>query len=111
MCWPSKQNMVCIQESFSCSVAVIIGERVVMHILYVKIISSPFIFFFFKKKVLLHNKWHYFIFIQKLYHFPDTQISPQYKRLFVKEFEFWRCLTQLQIKLELQKCKFTAYLT
>jgi hypothetical protein len=45
MCWPSKQNMVCIQESFNCSVAVLIGECVVMHILYVKIILSLFIFF------------------------------------------------------------------
>jgi hypothetical protein len=27
MCWPSEQNMVCIQESFNYSVAVIIGEQ------------------------------------------------------------------------------------
>jgi len=97
MCWPSKQNMVCVQESFNCSVAVIVAERVVMLIVYGKIILSPFIFL---KKVLLHNKWHYFIFIQKLHCLPDPEILPQYKRLFVKEFEFWRCLTQLQIKLE-----------
>ena len=48
MCGPSMQNMACIQESFNCSVAVIIGERVVLHVLYVKIILTPCIFL--KKK-------------------------------------------------------------
>ena len=44
MCGPSKQNMVCIQESFNCSIAVIIDEHVVLHVLYVKIILTPCIF-------------------------------------------------------------------
>jgi hypothetical protein len=55
MCWPSKQSMVCIQEAFNCSVAVIIGEYVVMLILYVKIILSPYIFFFFLKYCCIIN--------------------------------------------------------
>ena len=71
MCWPSKQNMVCIQESFNCSVAVIIGEQCSDAF---PLYQDYFYHHLSFKKVLLHNKWHYFIFIQKLYRLPDTQI-------------------------------------
>jgi len=80
MCWPSKQNMVCIQESINCSVAVIIGEHVVMHILYVKIILSPCVF---KKKVLLCNT----LFLYKNYIVSQTLRSHHNIKCFVKEFE------------------------